>query len=90
MPKELYVFFNDTCWDYQQHEPVIDEFAAENPDITVEKFNFTDMSYPPTSYHVNKYDVKQSPTYIGVVDGQVMDRQNGGKPSKFALRSLLG
>lgn len=90
MPKELYVFFNDTCWDYQQHEPVIDEFIAENPDIVVTKFNFTDMSYPPTSYHVNKYEVQQSPTYIGVEDEKVIDRQNGGKPSKFVLRSLLG
>lgn len=90
MPKELHIFYNDTCWDYQQHEPVIDEFIAENPDIVVTKFNFTDMSHPPTSYYYNKYAVRQSPTYIGVQDEMIMGRQDGGKPSKFALRSLVG
>ena len=88
--KELYVFFNDYCQDYKEHEPVIDEFDEENPDIVVTKFNFTNMSYPPTTYHVEKYSVSQSPTYIGVVSGKEIDRQSGGKPSKFVLKSLLG
>lgn len=90
MPKELYVFFNETCWDYQQHEPVIDEFAQEYSDVVVTKFNFSDMSYPPTSYHVSKYEITQSPTYVAVENGMLMGKQEGGKPSKFALRSLLG
>lgn len=87
--KELYVFYNDQCITYREHESVIDEFAKENPDIVVEKFNFTDMSHPPTSYHVSRYGVSASPTYIGIVDGKEFDRTIGN-PSKFVLKSLLG
>lgn len=90
MPKELYVFFNDSCTDYKQQLPVIKEFINENPDIVVEQFNISDMNYPPTAYHVKNYAIKYSPTYIGIVDGKVIDRVDGGQASKFVLKSLLG
>ena len=87
--KELYVFYNQQCITYKEHDHVIDEFASENDDVVVVKFDYTHPAPPPTTYHVQKFGITQSPTYVGVVDGSEIDRTNG-QPSKFVLRSLLG
>lgn len=86
--KELVHFTADWCQPCKQMAPVIDEFVAENPGIQYTKINI-DEDKKMFEYYSNKYPVMSVPTFLGIVDGKVIDG-HVGVASKFMLKSLLG
>jgi thioredoxin 1 len=86
--KELVHFTAEWCVPCKQMEPIISEFIEENPDIKYTKVD-VDKDKGLFEYYNNKYKVLSVPTFLGMVDGVVIDGHIGAT-SKFILKSLLG
>lgn len=88
--KELVHFTAEWCQPCKNMIPVIDEFVAENPDIKYVKIDVDkDFGSELFKYYNDKYQVMSVPTFLGIVDGEVVDGHIG-VASKFMLKSLLG
>lgn len=86
--KELVHFTAKWCNPCRQMEPIIKEFIQDNPDIKYTKVD-VDIDRPIFDYYNNKYKILSVPTFLGLVDGEVIDG-HVGVASKFVLKSLLG
>jgi thiol-disulfide isomerase/thioredoxin len=69
-------------------KPVINQFVKDNPDIKYTSIDI-DQDKELFKYYSNKYPVMSIPTFLGIVDGKVIDG-HVGVASAFKLKSLLG
>lgn len=79
----LYDFYATRCSPCKAMMPVVDEIAAEHPDITVEKVNVDQRRDL-----VEKYGISSVPTFIVERDGEVVARETGRLP-KERLEAML-
>lgn len=86
--KELVHFTAEWCQPCKQMEPIIKEFTEENKDIKYVKID-VDKDSKMFDFYRKKYTVMSVPTFLGIVDGKVIDGHVGAT-TKFILKSLLG
>lgn len=86
--KELVHFTAKWCQPCRAMEPIIAEFVNENPDIKYVKVDVDEDKKLFDFYH-KQYSVMSVPTFLGMVDGKVIDGHVGAT-NKFVLKSLLG
>lgn len=86
--KELVHFTADWCQPCKKMEPVIQEFVSENPDIKYTKIDI-EVDKKLFDYYSSHYTVMSVPTFLGMVDGKVIDG-HVGIASKFMIQSLFG
>lgn len=86
--KELIHFTAEWCNPCKQMQPIINEFIDENKDIKYTKIDI-DKDRDIFLYYNKQYPVMSVPTFLGIVDGKVIDGHVGAT-SKFVLKSLLG
>lgn len=86
--KELIHFTADWCQPCKNMEPIIKEFIEENPDIKYSMVNI-EKDKEVFEYYLKKYNIMSVPTFLGMVDGNLIDG-HVGVASKFVLKSLIG
>lgn len=86
--KELVHFTAEWCQPCKQMEPVISEFINENQDIKYIKIDI-EKDTSLFDYYKRKHSIMSVPTFLGFVDGVLIDG-HVGVTSKFILKSLLG
>lgn len=77
-------FYADWCGPCRMVAPIVEEIAAEYPEILVAKVNVDD-----SVELAMRYGIVSIPTLIVVKNGEVTDRVVGAR-SKTELLSLLG
>lgn len=69
--KELWYFWADWCPYCQKQNPIMDEFEAENPDITVIRIESKDTEA------VDMNEITSFPTHKVIIDGQYANTLSG-------------
>ena len=75
MNRKLLHFTADWCGPCKMMKPVIELFLKENPDI---EYEMIDVDSGFETAHA--YDIKSVPTFIGLLDGEIIKRETGAVP----------
>lgn len=75
MDRKLLHFTADWCGPCKMMAPIINLFNEENPDIEYQKID-VDNEFELA----RKYDVMSVPTFISIIDGEVINRFTGAAP----------
>ena len=76
-------FYADWCGPCRMLGPIIDEIAAENPNIKVGKVNVDE-----NMELANQFKVVSIPLRVGSKDGEVANKSLGGSPKEEILALL--
>lgn len=76
-------FYADWCGPCRMVGPIIDEIAAENPDILVGKINVDEE--PELA---QAFEVMSIPTLVVMKNGEVVNVSMGAKPKQMILDML--
>lgn len=76
-------FWASWCGPCRMVAPVLDEIAAENPDIKVCKINVDEE--PELA---GQYGIMSIPTLMVVKDGKITQQESGARPKQQILKML--
>lgn len=82
-PKVLVDFFATWCGPCSSLSPIVEEIAAENPDLKVIKID-VDQAHEIAA----KFDVYSIPTLLYIENGKVIRQQVGYMPKSSLLKFL--